>query len=74
MKCPFLTGNNMLSCGAFRAVYIPSIFELNEYCRHERHAMCAFYCAVDADGRFIFPDEFAGHDYMTPYCRMPKGR
>ena len=57
MPCPFLRGNYMLSCKALREVYIPSTYELDEYCRHGQHTMCPFYCKREADGRFNFMDE-----------------
>ncbi len=53
MKCHFLTGKYMLSCMADRAVYIPSIFELDEYCKSGRHKMCPFYCEVEGDGKVV---------------------
>lgn len=53
MKCPFLKGEYMLSCAADKAVYVPSIFELNEYCKENRHKMCPFYCRVANDGQFV---------------------
>jgi len=43
MKCPFLSGEYMLSCKALREVYVPSIFELDEYCKNIQHRMCPFY-------------------------------
>lgn len=52
MKCPYLTGNYMFSCTAAKAVYVPSIFELDEYCKESRHTMCPFYCKVGDDGDF----------------------
>lgn len=43
MNCPFMTGNYMLACLAPGCVYIPSIIELDEYCKSGRHAICPFY-------------------------------
>ncbi len=47
MKCPMLTGKYMFSCKALKEVYIPSIFELEEYCRKSLHTMCPFYMKSD---------------------------
>jgi hypothetical protein len=43
MRCPFLEGRRILACRSLGAVYVPSLFELDEYCRHERHKKCPFY-------------------------------
>lgn len=43
MKCPFLTGQYMYSCEAERGVYIPSDFEMREYCESSMHSLCSFY-------------------------------
>ena len=43
MKCRFLTGRYMLSCTAIRIGYVPSRFELDEYCTSRRHTMCPFF-------------------------------
>ncbi len=49
MKCPFLTGRYMYTCTANSEAYIPSQFELEEYCRGKRHTMCPFYMKFDTD-------------------------
>ena len=54
MQCPFITGKYMFSCKALKEVYVPSEFELGEYCRQSRHKICPFYCKSVADGRHIF--------------------
>ncbi len=43
MDCTFLTGRYLLCCAALRHVYVPSISELDEYCRNDRYAICPFY-------------------------------
>ncbi len=42
MKCPFIWGKKLLSCSAHEKadIYVPSIFELEEYCKTARHARC----------------------------------
>ncbi len=57
MHCPFLEGKYMLSCRALGEVYVPSTFDLDEYCGHDRHKICPFYCTSETDGRSIFTDE-----------------
>jgi hypothetical protein len=42
-KCPFLYGSYLLSCGSSRDVYVPSNFELEEYCSDNRHKICPLY-------------------------------
>ena len=43
MTCPFLTGKYMYSCAAERGAYIPSDFEVREYCENSAHSLCSFY-------------------------------
>ena len=47
MHCPMLTGKYMLSCTARKEVYVPSIFEFEEYCKAPLHTMCPFYMKMD---------------------------
>ena len=47
MRCPMLTGKYMLSCTALKEVYVPSIFEFEEYCKKPLHTMCPFYMKMD---------------------------
>ncbi len=49
MKCSFLTGRYMYSCTVHqKEVYVPSQFELEEYCKSKRHTMCPFCMKIDA--------------------------
>ncbi len=48
MNCPMLTGKYMLSCTALKEVYVPSVFELQEYCKKSLHTMCPLYMKNDA--------------------------
>lgn len=43
MNCPFLSGNYFFSCKSSREVYVPSAFELEEYCESTRHTICQYY-------------------------------
>lgn len=43
MQCSFLEGKRILSCRSLGAVYIPSMFELNEYCTQDKHKKCPFF-------------------------------
>ena len=53
MRCPFLRGKYMLSCTANREVYIPSLFELDEYCKNGRHKMCPYYNRIENEGQVV---------------------
>ncbi len=46
MKCDFLRGMYLQSCKAGKNVYVPSSFELGEYCRSKRHKICPFYLKI----------------------------
>lgn len=43
MKCRHLNETNVPTCSATDRPYIPSSFELQEYCRRDRFRMCPFY-------------------------------
>ncbi len=45
MQCSYLEGTRILSCRSMGIVYIPSLFELDEFCTQDRHAKCPFFCA-----------------------------
>jgi hypothetical protein len=40
MKCHRLSGSRILYCTASGLVYVPSLFELAEYCKTSRHDNC----------------------------------
>lgn len=42
MRCPYLTGRKKLLCTINGWNYSPSLFELMEYCKTERHKKCPF--------------------------------
>jgi hypothetical protein len=41
--CTFLIGNYVFSCNAGKGVYVPSIFEMREYCRQTQYRICPHY-------------------------------
>lgn len=43
MKCPHLANSVKVSCKAIDKPYLPSLFELHEYCRTWDHKKCPFY-------------------------------
>jgi hypothetical protein len=43
MKCPHLLKWSISSCKALDKPYVPSLFELEEYCRTKDHRKCPFY-------------------------------
>lgn len=43
LRCPYLTGKYLISCSVSREPYVPSAFEIQEYCISGRHSMCPFY-------------------------------
>lgn len=49
MKCPHLL-KWMVSCEALEGPYVPSMFELEEYCRTRSHMKCPFF-RMKAGGR-----------------------
>lgn len=53
LGCPYLHGDYRSSCKVDKAVYIPSIGELDEYCKNRRHIQCPFYCIVDDEKKTV---------------------
>ena len=41
-KCPYLSKLWPYKCRACTVLYAPSTFQLEEYCRNERHEKCPF--------------------------------
>ncbi len=54
MECPFLTGKFMFSCTAKKEVYVPSAFEIDEYCKTDRYKICPHYCKRESAERFNY--------------------
>ncbi len=46
MKCSYLSGNYFLTCGVEDKEYMPSSFEIQEYCKSDRHKICPLYFKV----------------------------
>jgi hypothetical protein len=66
MKCPFMTGIYLSSCSANKEVYVPSRFELEEYCRDSRHRMCPFYCAAEVGEYQVMSDRGRSFPWRNP--------
>jgi hypothetical protein len=43
MKCPYLSGDYTYRCEAENKLYVPSDFQLHEYCKAKRYKICPFY-------------------------------
>lgn len=50
MNCPHQQGTYMYSCKSSRDVYVPSAFELTEYCGSTGHRICRRYSMTAAEG------------------------
>jgi hypothetical protein len=53
MKCMLLKGKYMICCTAVKESYIPSMLELDEYCRGDKHKMCPLFRQAENDGKTI---------------------
>ncbi len=53
MKCPYLKGKYMITCTSVKEGYIPSIFELEEFCRHAKHTLCPLYRTAREEGKAV---------------------
>lgn len=42
MTCPYLTDTDILTCTANGSTYIPSQFEIEEYCQSSRAGKCPY--------------------------------
>jgi hypothetical protein len=43
MACPHLAGNYFKSCSALRDAYVPSRFQMDEYCSSQWHSLCPLF-------------------------------
>lgn len=48
MKCDFLTGRKVLTCTGNSDIYVPSLFELEEYCQSGKSELCPFLSNGDS--------------------------
>ncbi len=57
MRCPHLVKCVISACKATEISYVPSLFELEEYCKTKSHRKCPFYLKKiiirDEPDRFI---------------------
>lgn len=63
MKCPHLLCWTISSCKAAAKPYVPSIFELQEYCTVREHAKCPLYPDVAHAGREALPSGVTTEDW-----------
>ncbi len=47
MECPHFAGMFMKYCVAERETYVPSVYEMREYCQQEQHRVCGIYMRSD---------------------------
>jgi hypothetical protein len=47
-KCEYLGQELDTRCKIFTAVYVPSDYQLNEYCSKKEHHNCPFYSAAES--------------------------
>ncbi len=66
MECCFLSGSYLLCCGADGRPYVPSSFEIDEYCTSRRHKICPLFFRVTskAEKRSEEPS-FSGYGHMV---------
>ena len=46
MKCPHLGKWIIAECKAMDRPYVPSLFELEEYCRNQKYKRCPFFVNI----------------------------
>lgn len=51
-ECPYLSGKDVRVCRVQRDAYIPSDYELREYCRNRLYIMCPLYLGAANDSPF----------------------
>lgn len=62
MRCPHLLNWTVSACVADDRPYVPSIFELQEYCTGKRHERCPLYVGLAHRGREVLSSAGAGED------------
>ncbi|MCL4475998.1 MAG: hypothetical protein M1508_07210 [Nitrospirae bacterium] len=48
MKCPQLNRRPVAACKVLDGTYVPSEFQLQEYCKSKKHKKCPFYARLNA--------------------------
>ncbi len=84
-KCPHLQKWTVASCRADKKPYVPSIYELEEYCSDERHKGCPLYRELNDSGAAALSGQggsgdcdlsgqYSGASYLRGiFCRADKG-
>ncbi len=57
MKCSHLTGKKVQTCTASRQLYVPSLFELEEFCYTARSTRCPLHVRMTRVDQYIEQDE-----------------
>ncbi len=59
MKCPYLKHMELPTCRAGNKMYIPTLFEFDDYCTTREHKKCPFYKGFTS----IYPDQIHADVY-----------
>lgn len=61
MTCRFLTGKQVLACTVSKDVYVPSLSELDEYCRSVKSMLCPLRPRGAESSQSIAPPARSSH-------------
>jgi hypothetical protein len=59
MKCPKLKQWYVLTCYASNEPYIPSLFQLHEYCKSKDYKKCPFFLKLIIEKKDFYNEEDA---------------
>lgn len=53
MKCPHLRRWTVAACRIDEKVYVPSVFQLEEYCKTREHKKCPFFVKYCSESKRV---------------------
>lgn len=53
MKCPHLRRWSVAACRIDEKVYVPSVFQLEEYCKKREHKKCPFFVKYYSENKKV---------------------
>ncbi len=73
--CSYFFGKYLSSCNAGSRTYMPSDFEMSEYCRSSRYKICPFYLkaartSAGCKGTFARPEIMGREDAVKNLSRL----
>jgi hypothetical protein len=68
IRCPHLGKMKKFFCNADQRVYVPSLFQLEEYCRSMAHKKCPFFVGNASEISAADVSQLVREEYFNNAC------